>query len=92
MTAGLQVSRPNHRNSDILGLEGNLGFQLAITPTGRQKASKTVESSASGTSLSFGAVNPSRSADWNAVIGHFGTQSADGRWEEKRRVFVPVER
>jgi hypothetical protein len=66
-------------------LEGNLGFQLAITL--RQKASKTVDHQPSGalTSLSFGPVDPSRSADWNAVIGHFGSEGADGRWDEKRR-------
>jgi hypothetical protein len=47
---------------DILGLEGNLGFQRH-TVTLRQKASKTETSAsgtslASGTNLSFGAVDP----------------------------------
>ena len=46
------------------------------------KSEQDGETSASGTTLSFGAIDPSRSADWNAVIGHFGTEGADGRWEE----------
>ena len=43
------------------------------------KSEQDGESSASGANLSFGAVDPSRSADWDAVIGHFGSEGADGR-------------
>jgi hypothetical protein len=43
------------------------------------KSEQDGESSASGASLSLGAVDPTRSADWNAVIGHFGSEGADGR-------------
>lgn len=45
------------------------------------KSEQDGRSSASGalTILNFGAIDPSRSADWNAVIGHFGSEGADGR-------------
>lgn len=66
------------------------GPRILIRKNAQAKSEQDGESSASGANLSFGAVDPRPSADCNAV-GHSGTEGADGRREEKRRAFVPVE-
>jgi hypothetical protein len=80
------VSWPDHRNSDILGLHGDLGFRLAKTL--RRKASKTVNHQPPVANLSFGAVDPSPSADLEiqCLSTIPATEGADGRREKRRSV------